>query len=136
MPETESSKRVKAWIGLLIAILILVYAQTAWKFVHDHVWGEREGVTRIADCRSVISVKEGSYDTWFKTFTCSYVRSKSGKLIGGRCVAVETDGPVCKKVYGYEKRSELTCSDPKLPYIGVDEMCHSDPQIGGLFDIR
>jgi hypothetical protein len=51
-------------------------------------------------------------------------------------VAVETDGAVCKKVYIYVKKSEFTCSDPKFPYVGVDEMCHSDPQIGGLFDIR
>src|ERR1039458_1627917 len=73
--------------------------------LHDSIWGEHEGIIKTDDCREKVTVEEGSSGTWFKTFTCTYQKSKSGKLIGGSCQAVEmNDGGACQTVYSYQKK--------------------------------
>jgi hypothetical protein len=127
MAEKKESltEKIQTVVGTVFLIGFLIAGVGA---VQRSVWGEQEGTTRTNDCRNSVSVKEGSYVTWFKKFTCSYVKSKSGKIIGGTCVSVETDGAVCNTVYSYDKKSDLHCTDPKFPYVGIDEICHTEPQ--------
>ena len=96
-------------------------------FIHELIWGEQEGIVKTGDCRSTVTVAEGAPATWFKKFTCDYVRSRAGKIIGGNCIAVDIEGAACKAVYVYKKRSTVACAEP-TPYVGFDEQCHSDPQ--------
>ena len=53
MSETgSSSETFKTATVILIVIGVLVainYAPHAWDAVHNYLWGEREGVTNIAD---------------------------------------------------------------------------------------
>lgn len=74
--------------------------------LHGYLWGEQEGVVRTSDCRNRILIKEDSSETWFKKFTCEYTRADSGKISGGTCAYVETNGPVCNAAYVYEKKAE------------------------------
>jgi hypothetical protein len=49
--------------------------------------------------------------------------------MSGYCEAVETtNAGACDTVYFYEKQAPKVCTDPKFPYLGVDDMCHTDPQ--------
>jgi hypothetical protein len=91
-------------------------------------WGEETGEVKYGDCRNNIMVEEGAGSTWFKKFTCTYVKSQSGKILRGTCVHVETEGAVCQTAYIYEKKPQMHCTDPKLPYPGFDDMCHSEFQ--------
>ena len=120
-----AGEKVGQGLGCLF-ILVLVVALLG--SLRDHIWGEREGFTKTDDCRNTVIVKEGSFDTWFKKFTCTEIRTKSGRIIKGTCVAVDTEGPVCQTVYTYDKKPQIVCSDPKFPYAGFDDMCHVDPQ--------
>jgi hypothetical protein len=70
-----------------------------------HYTGNAKGI-KTDDCRATIHVKEGSWDTFFKTFTCTYRKTKSGTIMGSFCQAVETNSAgVCTAVYSYEKKS-------------------------------
>jgi hypothetical protein len=122
-PKAENA--VYGW-GCLI-VLALIGCGLVW--VHNTVWGEREGSIKTEDCRAKITVKEGSSETWFKKFTCTYQRTKQGKVLSGYCEAVDTNAAgICETVYFYEKKPLLVCTSPLMPYLGDDDRCHADPQ--------
>ena len=122
---TEKSSFGETVIGILFLGAIVF----GFQWLHSAVWGEQEGYIKTADCRKTIPVKEGSFDTWFKKFTCTYEKTNSGKIFSGTCAAVETDGVACGAAYVYEKKTEIKgCTDPKYPYPGRDDLCHSDIQ--------
>jgi hypothetical protein len=109
---------------------LVVLAGLAWGGIslHSVIWGEREGDIKTEDCRARILVKEGSSDTWFKTFTCTYQKTQKGVLMGGVCQSVETSGGACTTVYVYAKEGAKVCTDPKFPNLGADDKCYSYPQ--------
>src|SRR5262249_27310265 len=116
----------RAGLGCL-ALVIVAGGVGYW--LAESVWGEREGTVRTNDCRTTIPVKDGSSDTWFKKFTCQYQGTKSGKIMGGFCQAVVlTNGGECETVYVYEKHQANVCTDPKFPYLGYDDLCHTELQ--------
>jgi hypothetical protein len=110
------------------SILGIVLVGGAVVGIHGFFWGEQEGYVRAGDCRNTVFLKQNSPETWFKKFTCSYVKSRSGKVMSGTCVHLETEGPVCQTAYRYEKIPEVRCTDPNFPYIGEDDQCHSNSQ--------
>lgn len=77
--------------------------------------GESEGIVKYDDCRQTIKVEQGSWDTYFKKFTCNDNKSKSGRLISGTCVHIDTSGGACVTAYVYEKKSEFNCGDNATP---------------------
>ena len=106
-------------LGLILGGLVMI---------HNSIWGEQEGFTKADDCRSSIGLTEGSFDTWFKRFTCTTKKTQSGKIISGVCVSVVTEGPVCQTAYTYQKKPQITCSNPNFPFPGYDDICHSNLQ--------
>ena len=95
---------------------------------YGSMWGEREGTIKTDDCRTRVVLKEGSTDTWFKKFTCSYRKTAKGTLMSGYCEAVDTSAGVCDTVYFYEKKAPNVCTNPTYPYLGVDDQCYTQPQ--------
>jgi hypothetical protein len=126
-PKAENkSENTALGLGCLF-VLSLLGAGLLW--IHNTVWGEREGSIQTDDCRARILIKENSCETWFKKFTCTYQRTKGGKLISGTCEAVDTDAAgKCETVYFYEKKNPLSCTSPLEPYLGDDDLCHDTPQ--------
>ena len=94
MPEQKSSSGSDLGSAFLGFVFLVIVGVGGVK-VHEFLWGEQEGLVRTADCRKTVPVKEGSFDTWFKKFTCSYDKTASGKIFSGTCGAVETDGAAC-----------------------------------------
>jgi hypothetical protein len=121
-----SSASTSVWFGCVFA-LIVIFSAIRWGV--ESLWGEREGTIRTNDCRTRISVVEGSSETWFKKFTCSYKKTVKGYLISGYCEAVDTNSAgVCETVYFYPRKVPNLCTDPKYPHLGQDGMCHTEPQ--------
>jgi hypothetical protein len=114
--------KVAGWIVLVVIGISFAAG------LYDSLWGEQEGVTRYEDCRDKIYIEQASSDALFKRFTCSYSKTRTGKLLSGLCIHVVTEGPVCQAAYIYNKKAEITCTDPKFPYPAYDDLCHSDPQ--------
>ena len=94
-------------------------------------FGEREGVVKYDDCRQIITLPSDTLQKYYKTFTCTYSKTKSGKIMGGECVHIENEGSLftsshaCSEAYVYQRKSEENCTDPKAPYLGYDDMCHA-----------
>ncbi len=93
-------------------------------------FGEQEGYVKTDDCRESLFLKEDTAQTYFKQFTCTYRKTASGKILGGTCSHIVMDGSpaYCKTVYTYEKSPQVHCTDPKFPFAGIDDMCHTMPQ--------
>jgi hypothetical protein len=97
-------------------------------------FGEREGTVNVSDCRETISLQPDTFQKYYKTFTCTTQKTKSGLLMRGVCIHVDTDGSIfssshsCAVAYVYEKKQEGHCTDPKFPYLGEDDKCYSWPQ--------
>jgi hypothetical protein len=100
MAEAKKSEPVSG-VGWFF---LLVFAVMGLVAVHTYVFGEQEGEAKYEDCRNKITIKQDSTDTWFKKFTCSYAKNETGKIIGGVCVHVETEGSVCQAAYIYYKQ--------------------------------
>ena len=110
-----------------LALLAVVFGGLGG--IYNSFWGEHRGSVKTDDCRMRIPLEEGSADTWFKKFMCEYSETKSGKVMRGFCQAVDlaSDG-VCNTVYFYDKKAPKVCTDPKFPYLGYDDLCHTEPQ--------
>lgn len=90
------------------------------------IGGEVEGTVKTDDCRAQIMVTEGLGEALGKKFMCAYQKSKSGKIMGGVCQAVELDGKACKAVYTYVKKPWTTC--PERSTLHDDDQCYSCPE--------
>jgi hypothetical protein len=98
-------------------------------------FGEREGFIKYEDCREVIRLQPDTLQKYYKTFTCSYRKTKSGKHMGGVCVHVDSAGTLfsasnaCTSAYVYQAESQNEgCKQPAYPYLGYDDQCHKEPQ--------
>jgi hypothetical protein len=124
------NRNISETIGCLFFIVVVVLGGIAGvDKIQNALWGEREGTIKTDDCRARIPVKEGSFDTWFKKFTCTYRKTNAGTIMSGYCEAIETsDAGACGVVYFYEKKPPNLCTDPKFPYLGEDDRCHTELQ--------
>lgn len=93
---------------------------------------EREGFVKYDDCRERVLLSPHSLQKYVYTFTCSSLKTKSGKIINGQCVRVEYEGSwfssskTCSVAYIYQMTP--ACSDPKYSYMGDDEKCYDKPK--------
>jgi len=70
------------------------------------------------DCREIIKLEDNSSEKNIFDFTCDYIRSNSGKILGGPCVHTETnEEDVCTEAYIYYANAELQCSEGTYPTI-------------------
>lgn len=96
--------------------------------------GEREGTIDYSDCRQVVTLASDNLQQFYKTFTCNYLRRKSGKIVGGSCVHVDTysgglfgsNSGKCETAYIYyiEAKPDPGCSKD-YPYKGANGLCYS-----------
>ena len=120
-------------LGYLIGAVLVVGA-IIWGIYSLFGWGEREGVVKFDDCRQMVTLKPDTLQKYFKSFTCMYRRTESERIMSGECVHVDTAGTLfsssneCDIAYIYEKEQEGSCTDPKYPYLGYDDMCHTNLQ--------
>ena len=121
--DYRNQKFRESVIGTLLTGIVLVCVIS----VCNYVWGEQDGDVTYADCRNRVTIEQGSAEAWFKKFTCSTFRTKSGKVIGGVCVNVVTEGPVCQTVYIYNKKPAVSCP-ASAPNLGYDDLCHTNSQ--------
>lgn len=131
------SKREINFSELLVALVILggIY----WSVVGaTRLWGsffgEREGIIKYDDCRAIVTLQPDTLQKYYRTFTCGYNRTKSGKIMSGECVRIVNDksffssSHTCATAYVYEKEQEGNCTDPARPYLTYDDMCSTVPQ--------
>lgn len=59
-------------------------------------------------CPSVVTLEEGDFRTYYKSFVCEYWKSGNDKILGGTCVSYATNflGDTCKKAYVYDVEPE------------------------------
>ena len=129
----NSSQRGSTEQGLgCLFVIVLVVGVLIWG-VQAIFWGEREGTVKYDDCREVVTLEPESPRTLFKSFTCSYTKTKSGRVIRGLCVHVDNDSTMfsashtCATAFVYEKGNE-GCTDSRFPYLHYDDRCYSQPQ--------
>ncbi|MFH1565538.1 MAG: hypothetical protein ABIC82_06940 [bacterium] len=86
---------------------------------------EREGTIKYDDCREIIEIKDDSILKFFKDFTCSYSKTKTGKIMSGNCVNIKTTSEnQCLRAYIYYVEPEIKCPDEVNGYLGYDGECH------------
>ena len=113
--ETKGSAAL-GWVVLIIAFVVVMAA----------LHGEHEGTVKYDDCREVIVLSPDTLQTFYKSFTCTYVKTNKGHIMSGVCVSVEEPwfGPGCTKAYIYYKKPFADCGQhASLTY---DEMCACD----------
>jgi hypothetical protein len=119
------------WGVVVLAVIGLICYGAYSLFVNiGGAVGEQEGYVKSDDCRETVLLQEDTAQKYFKQFTCTYIKTRSGKILGGTCAHVVMDGSpaYCKTVYTYQKPSQINCSDPKFPFAGTDDLCHAVPQ--------
>jgi hypothetical protein len=125
--------------GGIIAIAFI--ALIVWGVYSSFGWGEREGVVKYDDCRSVVMLSSDTWQKFYKTFTCTYAKTQSGKVMSGECVHIDTAGTAfsassaCETAYVYEKAQDSACKGNTkdgvpYPYLGYDDKCYTTPQGG------
>lgn len=123
-----------AAIGLLIAGIL-------WLFGFN--FGvTSEGTVTYSDCRQVVTLKSGDWQTYFHNFTCSKEKTRNGVVMDGECVATKNDGlfgsgSTCETAWVYELPSPTNCkgntkNGVMYPYLGYDDMCYTTPQGGEI----
>lgn len=87
--------------------------------------GEREGTVKTSDCRERIFINEDSIEALTKKFTCTYYKTRQGRIMGGSCVHIEYDSNgQCKASYTYSKKQDNVCLDKANPRLGMDDLCY------------
>lgn len=99
-----------------------------------------EGTVKHDDCRQIISLKSGSWQTYIHNFTCETQKTQSGAIMGGLCVAIRNSGffgtgDKRETAYVYWLPLPTTCrgnvkGGVAYPYLGYDDMCYTTPQDG------
>ena len=94
---------------LVLAAAIAMMAAVGCDSIPSITGGEQEGTIKTDDCRAQVMLHDDPAETIGKKFTCAYQRSKSGKIMGGICQAVEMEGGACKTAYTYIKKPWTKC---------------------------
>jgi hypothetical protein len=134
----ENKKENKV-ISFGTAIIVFILIAIVWSILSGiaSFWKssrEQEGVVKYDDCRQIITIQDGSWQTYYHKFTCSYIKTKSGAIMSGECVRVENDSSLfssshtCSTAYVYEKKINNPCTVAPNIYLGYDDMCYTTPQ--------
>lgn len=126
----KSSERGVAIAGIVLSSvgLFATIVNSSTGIYQGMSSGEIEGVINFnyrSNCGQIITIQDHSWQTHFKKFTCSYIKTNSGKMMGGECVNIESSNNSCATAYVYEKKQDNICTDPKYPYLGYDDMCYT-----------
>jgi hypothetical protein len=90
---------------------------------------ENEGIVKYDDCRQTITIQENSWQKYLMKFTCNYIKSPTGKILGGECVHVVNDSSLlgasntCGTAYVYQKSPEVQCSDITNGFLDINGNC-------------
>lgn len=112
----------------LIAIGAVLWGISAISF------GEREGIVKSSDCRETVTLESDTLKKYYKTFTCSYQKTKGGKIMSGECIHIENPSSIfsssneCSVAYVYYRKQDGICIDKKFPYLGRDDKCYTEYQ--------
>lgn len=143
MTETHpKTKLEKFWSGVILLFFIFtVTSLIGWvgdnPKVLDTIWifgGEREGTVKYNDCREVTETEDNFINRIFRTYTCSYQKTNTGKIMSGECVYVKSPlfSGDCVRAYTYTKKPEVRCSEV-FPYLGYDEKCYMSWDYGRVY---
>lgn len=102
--------------GIVLAVGLLIWGlSAAIRLISGgDVNGEREGKSKLADCREIVWHKERPISDVFKIYTCEFKRNSEARIIGGTCVRIEHtgDGSACQV---YTRTSDVPCPEGSLP---------------------
>jgi hypothetical protein len=87
--------------------------------------GERPGTVKWNDCREQMFIKENSFEALSKRFTCDYIKTRQGRVMGGLCVHIEYESGQCKAAYIYVKEQAKVCSKEN-PILKEDDLCYAN----------
>ena len=120
MASSSNKDSIAGSIGCFVLVVIAIFAGRG---VISMFGGEREGEVKYNDCREVVRLKDDAIQKYYRTFTCSYLRTVNGKIMGGECVSIDTPlfGSGCSMAYVYEKKPELHCWPHST--LNYDEKC-------------
>ncbi len=122
----EIKESVIGIVGSIFAIVIVVGILN-WLLSSNIIYifgGEKEGIIKFDDCREIIRLKDNPYQKFYKSFTCDYVKTATGKIMSGTCVHVKTSwlSGKCEQAYIYDKEPEIKCLENG--YLGYDGRCY------------
>lgn len=117
-------------------VVVLIIAGILWLFGFN--FGiTNEGTVTYSDCRQIINLNQGDWQTYFHNFTCDTLKTEKGVVYGGECVSVVNDHSLfssshsCAAAYIYNIKptpEQTGCTDPAYPYLGYNDKCYSYPQ--------
>lgn len=119
MDKPEKSSKWNL-LGVVIFFLII------WGIMGAIFGGESEGIVKYDDCRQVITIEQNDWQNNFRKFICNTVKSKSGKVIFGTCVHIDTEAGVCKTAYIYSKAPVIKCKGDNV-YPDSNDNCVCNP---------
>ena len=89
--------------GLAIIIVIILFF---CGFNFGHVNEGYISSSASSDCKQTITLKQGSWETYFGKFICDYIKDDSGKITGGYCDKLVMDKGQCITDYTYDIEPE------------------------------
>lgn len=115
--------------GVILLIVLVVFGFNWFQTTEGTI------DTSYYQCKKVVYLQRG-FQTYWHNFTCQNIKTQSGKIMGGKCVATvndksllsNTNNNICATAYVYEQDpSGGVCNDPQYPYLGYDDRCYTYP---------
>ena len=119
--QEKSGYKKSFYLMIVLVIILLLIGDSVFRSK------ENEGTIKYDDCRDVVIYQNQSeLPTYGKVFTCSYIKTQTGKVMSGICVNTEIQNGVCTKAYIYKRKQDDICANPLKPYLGIDDVCYSE----------
>jgi|GEM_PF-2005567 len=115
--------------GIISLVFIVLVIWGIFSLFGVSFGAENEGITKYDDCRQIVNIQENSWQRYFMKFTCTYIKSSTGKILGGQCVHIANDNSLlggshtCATAYVYQKSSEVVCPDTVNGFLDVNGNC-------------
>lgn len=133
MKKTQNNQIGNADIDSIWGVIII--AAILW-FSGFNFGITSEGMVTYKDCRQIITLQNDSWQKYFHSFVCNNIKTQSGKIMGGECVAVISDSyffgnsHTCAKAYVYNQNpSGGICTDTRYPYLSYNDQCQPKPDL-------
>jgi len=113
-------------VGLIVIVAIIMFVLY---FFGVSFGVESEGIVKYDDCRQIITIQDNSWQKYLMKFTCNYIKSPTGKIIGGECVHITNDysllgsSNACKKAYIYQRNPDVKCPDMVNGFLDTNGVC-------------